>query len=120
MKVPKDPTGAQRMFRAFSDPTRLRILRLLGAGELCVCALMKVLGVPQAKPSRHLAYLRKAGLVKARADGLWSYYSLVPPRSPFHRKLLECLSACFGDVPGMARDVRRMKALRKPGGCCPS
>ena len=54
------------LFRALSDPTRIRILHLLKGGELCVCDLMEILRVPQAKTSRHLAYLRKAGLVTAR------------------------------------------------------
>ena len=51
------------MFRAFSDPTRLRILGLLRGGERCVCELVDILRCPQPKASRHLAYLRKAGLV---------------------------------------------------------
>jgi DNA-binding transcriptional ArsR family regulator len=58
------------MFRAFSDRTRLRILYLLKYGETCVGDLVEILGVPQAKASRHLAYLRKAGLVEVRRDGL--------------------------------------------------
>src|SRR4051812_8472809 len=82
-------------FRAFSDRTRLRILNLLRGGELCVCDLIDVLGVPQAKVSRHLAYLRRAGLVQVRKAGLWSYYTLAPARGTFHTKLLECLSCCF-------------------------
>ena len=60
------------LFRALSDSTRLRILHLLKRGELCVCDLMQILRIPQAKTSRHLGYLRKAGLVTVREDGLWS------------------------------------------------
>ena len=66
------------IFRAFSDRTRLRILSLLGEGESCVGDLVEVLKVPQPKVSRHLAYLRKAGLVIAREDGLWNFYRLAP------------------------------------------
>ena len=107
------------MFRAFSDRTRLRILHLLRAGgETCVCDLVDVLGVPQPKVSRHLAYLRKAGLVAARKDGLWSYYTLAPAKGTFHRKLLECLGCCFGDVPELADDAERLSARRPDGGCC--
>jgi ArsR family transcriptional regulator len=104
------------MFRAFSDRTRLRILHLLAGGELCVCHLVDVLGVPQPKASRHLAYLRKAGLVQARKQGLWSYYRLAPARTPFHQKLLECATCCFSDVPELARDARQLAARLK--GCC--
>src|SRR5579862_5030825 len=87
------------MFRAFSDRTRLRILNLLKPGELCVCDLVRVIDVPQPKISRHLAYLRKAGLVIARKDGLWMYYQLAPMKNDFHRKLMDCLACCFMDVP---------------------
>jgi len=108
-----------RIFRAFSDATRLRILSLLKEGEHCVGDLVMVLGLPQPKVSRHLAYLRKAGLVEVRGHGLWNFYRLAPPTSPFHKKLIECLSACFGDVPKVARDAQKARALKKSGGCCP-
>ncbi len=107
------------LFRAFSDRTRLRILSMLRGGELCVCDLIDVLAVPQAKVSRHLAYLRRAGLVKARKEGLWHYYTLTPPKGPFHTKLIECLSCCFNDVPELARDAARLGKQRKCGPeCC--
>ncbi len=97
------------MFRAFSDRTRLRILHLLGAGELCVCDIVRVLELPQPTVSRHLAYLRRAGLVTARKEGLWSHYALAAAKDGFHRKLLECLACCFQDVPELARDARRLR-----------
>lgn len=103
------------LFRAFSDRTRLRILHMLRDGELCVCHIVDVLGVPQPKASRHLAYLRKAGLVKARKQGQWSYYQLAPARTAFHQKLLDCLSCCLDDVPELAKDAKRL-GIRK--GCC--
>lgn len=108
-----------RIFRAFSDPTRLRILSLLKLGEYCVGDLVAIVGLPQPKVSRHLAYLRKAGLVETREQGLWNFYRLARATSPFHRKLLECLTACFGDVPKVSRDADKAKALKKNGGCCP-
>ncbi len=116
----KPVNSVDRMFRAFSDRTRLRILSMLeraaaGQGELCVCEIVGVLGVPQPKVSRHLAYLRRAGLVEARRDGLWMYYRLAPAQSAFHAKLLGCLACCFGDVPQLARDAKKLKQL--PGGC---
>lgn len=115
--VKAPPTIAvDRMFRAFSNRTRLRILNLLRSGELCVCDLVRVIGAPQPTVSRHLAYLRKARLVTARKEGLWMYYQLAKARNDFHRKLLECLECCFtAEVPELARD---MNALRKA--CCDS
>lgn len=104
------------MFRAFSDRTRLRLLHLLRGGELCVCDLVAVLRIPQPKASRHLAYLRRAGLVSVRKDGLWSHYRLTPAADAFHARLLDCLASCFSDVPELARDAARL-AERK--GCCP-
>jgi len=106
--------SVDRMFRAFSDRTRLRILNLLRSGELCVCDLVRVIGAPQPKISRHLAYLRKARLVTARKEGLWMHYKLAAAKNDFHRKLLECLECCFtSDVPELSRD---MKTLGKV--CC--
>jgi ArsR family transcriptional regulator, arsenate/arsenite/antimonite-responsive transcriptional repressor len=103
------------LFRAFSDRTRLRILYMLRGGELCVCHIVDVLNVPQPKASRHLAYLRKAGLVHARKQGYWSYYRLAPAATAFHQKLLDCLCCCFEDVPELAKDARRLKDVTR---CC--
>ncbi|MBI2931880.1 MAG: winged helix-turn-helix transcriptional regulator [Planctomycetes bacterium] len=103
------------LFRAFSDPTRLRILQFLQGGELCVGDLATLLRVPQAKTSRHLGYLRRAGVVRAREDGLWSFYSLARPRKPLHRLLVRCLD----EIPRPTSDARREIALRMTGGCCP-
>jgi ArsR family transcriptional regulator len=107
------------MFRAFSDRTRLRILYLLQAGECCVGNLVDILGIEQPSASRHLAYLRKAGLVVVRRAGLWCYYSLAPAREAFHQKLLECLACCFSEVPEIQADQRRARKVRQSGGCCP-
>jgi ArsR family transcriptional regulator len=115
MKI-KAPITVDVMFRAFSDRTRLRILHMLRDGELCVCHIVDVLGVPQPKASRHLAYLRKAGLVLARKEGLWSYYRMSPARNTFHTKLLDCLECCFQDVPELAKDAKQVASLRKR--CC--
>jgi len=105
-------------FAAFSDPTRLRILHLLRGGELCVGDLVTILDMPQPTISRHLAYLRRSQLVETRKSGLWMYYSLAAAKSEFHRKLLDCLTACFADVPELKKDATRAKKLRKSGGCC--
>jgi ArsR family transcriptional regulator len=122
MQMKKTVETANRidlMFRAFSDQTRLRILYLLQDGECCVGDLVDILGIEQPSASRHLAYLRKAGLVAVRKAGLWSYYSLAPARVPFHEKLLECLACCFQEVPALRADQARARKVRKAGGCCP-
>jgi ArsR family transcriptional regulator len=117
LKTPKN--RVDMLFRAFSDRTRLRILNLLKPGELCVCDLVRVLNSPQPKISRHLAYLRKAGLVTARKEGLWMYYVLAPAKTEFHRKLMECLSCCFADVPELAKDAKsRADTCCNDGACC--
>src|SRR4051812_35263204 len=91
-----------RLFRAFSDRTRLRILNLLRGGELCVCDIVRVLHLPQPKISRHLAYLRRARLVLARKEGLWMHYRLAPATGEFHASLITCLACCFSSVPELA------------------
>ncbi len=101
------------MFRAFSDRTRLRILSLLRGGETCVCDIVRVIGAPQPKVSRHLAYLRRAGLVVARREGPWMHYSLAPVEGEFHQSLLTCLACCFAAVPELERDARQLG--RGPG-----
>lgn len=103
------------MFRAFSDRTRLRILHLLLKGEMCVCDIVSITRVPQPTASRHLAYLRRAGLVQARKDGLWMHYKLAPAKTSFHSSLIKCLRECFRDVPELAADAQRVKS-----GCCVS
>lgn len=105
------------MFRAFSDRTRLRILHLLADhGEICVGDLVSVVRAPQTTVSRHLGYLRRAGLVRVRKSGLWKHYSLETARSGFHRRLLECLKSCFTEVPELAADRRRYETVKKS--CC--
>lgn len=104
-----------RIFRAFADSTRLRILSLLLRGELCVCDIVDTLDVPQPTASRHLAYLRKAELVEARRNGLWMYYKLAPSRTAVHKKLIECLACCFQDFPQLAKDA---KQLGRCTNCC--
>lgn len=111
--------GADAKFRAFSDPTRLRILHVLQGGELCVGDLVKIIQVPQPTASRHLAYLRRAGLVATRKDGIWTYYTLAAVRNSFHQKLLECLTHCFDEVRELKTDATRAAKLRQGGGCCP-
>jgi ArsR family transcriptional regulator len=112
-------SSIDKMFRAFSDRTRLRILSLLQAGECCVGDLVEILGIEQPSASRHLAYLRRSGLVVVRKAKQWSYYALAPAEMPFHKKLLECLACCFQEVPQIQADRARAREIKEAGGCCP-
>jgi ArsR family transcriptional regulator len=110
--------GVDQMFRAFSDRTRLRILHLLkDQGEVCVGDLVAIIRAPQTTVSRHLAYLRRAGLVRVRKEGLWKHYSLAPAEGRFHRGLLQCLGGCIDEVKDLRADRKRYERLR---GCCPT
>lgn len=71
--------NAERFFQALGDNTRLRLLNLMGEQEICVCYLVEILGQSQPKISRHLAYLRRAGIVAARREGKWMHYRIVMP-----------------------------------------
>lgn len=82
-------------FKALSDPTRFSIVLLLIKGELCVCQIEAALKARQAKISRHLAYLRKHGIVKVRRQWKWKYYSLFAPRDKLENGILKCLEECF-------------------------
>ncbi len=114
------PSRPDLLFRAFADETRLRILSLLVPGELCVCDIVSALGLGQPKISRHLAYLRRAGLVSARKEGLWKHYSLTPPADAFHKGLLGCLRGCFSEAPSLRRDRERLEKRASEKGCVPA
>jgi len=107
------------MFRVFADHTRLRILRLLQDGPLCVGDLVDILRAPQPTVSRHLAYLRRSGFVESQQHGLWMFYELAPAQSVLHGKLLECLSVCASALPEVKADARLARSVRRSGGCCP-
>src|SRR3954462_13699583 len=108
-----DSTG---LLKAFADPVRLRLLNLLCEDrEICVCHLHEALGLPQPTVSRHLAYLRKHGLVVGRKDGLWVHYCLARPRAGLHRILLGCLDSCLGDPEVFGQDRRRLDRVVS---CC--
>jgi ArsR family transcriptional regulator len=98
-----------RVFKALADPTRVRILGLLLAGEVCVCHIHETLRIPQPKASRHLAYLRRAGLVQARKRGLWVYYRLAPRRADPVQTLLDAVHHCIGHVSALRRDAARLE-----------
>jgi ArsR family transcriptional regulator len=118
MKTAEKTIRVDAVFRALSDQTRLRILNLLKGGELCVCELVDLLGVPQPTASRHLAYLRKVGLVLARKEGYWSYYRLAPARRPFFERLIACLAVCCQEFPQLAKDNEQLKLQGRGKTCC--
>jgi ArsR family transcriptional regulator len=99
-----------RTLKAFADPVRLRLLNLLGGEreEICVCHLFEGLGLPQPTVSRHLAYLRKHGLVVGRKDGLWVHYRLAKPKTGLHGILLGCLGTSLGDPEVFRQDQERL------------
>ena len=105
-----------QLFKACADPTRLRLLHLLRDGERCVCELVAAVDEPQPKISRHLAYLRRAGLVAARKKGLWVHYRLARPGSDLHRGLLRCLRTSLPDVDQLQDDQRRLDEFECPPG----
>ncbi|MEW4564404.1 metalloregulator ArsR/SmtB family transcription factor [Bremerella sp. JC770] len=116
MDILSDQAEVEQIFRALSDRTRLRILWLLNTGELCVCDLVSVLEVPQPTASRHLAYLRKVGLVQCRKEGLWSYYRLPKSRSRFYKRLLACIESAAEESPQMMKDLERLRLEQSD--CC--
>jgi ArsR family transcriptional regulator len=105
----------ETLFKALADATRLRILRLLMAGEICVCDIHDTLKVPQAKASRHLAYLRRAGLVSTRREGLWVHYRLAKSTDPIIATIADATTHVLGHVDTLKKDAER---LEKRTGCC--
>lgn len=103
----------QRFFQALGDTTRLRLLNLMGGQEICVCYLVEILGAPQPKISRHLAYLRSAGIVDARREGKWMHYRVVmPPHIGAAQVLTETLRWLAEEKP-MHADRKRLEKV-----CC--
>src|ERR671924_545396 len=98
----------EALFKALADATRLRILGLLLTGEVCVCDIHESLKIPQSKASRHLAYLRRAGLVETRRDGLWIYYRLAEPADPSARAALTAAVHAVGHAPATRSDQERL------------
>lgn len=101
------------LFKALADSTRLRLINLMGDDEVCVCFFVEVLKTNQPKISRHLAYLRKAGVVAARRDGKWMHYRLVEPPHPHAASILREVRRWLADDPAMQRDRTRLAKI-----CC--
>jgi ArsR family transcriptional regulator len=99
------------LFKALADDTRLRILALLAAGEVCVCNIHGALDLPQPTVSRHLAYLRKSGLVSARRDGLWMHYRLALPAAPALANVLKASLEAVNTASSSTADRRKLSDL---------
>lgn len=103
----------EQFFTALADRTRLRLISLMGSDEICVCFFVEVLKTNQPKISRHLAYLRRAGLVSARQDGKWVHYRVAEPPEPNAATILREVMAWLKDDPEMRQDRERLLSV-----CC--
>lgn len=92
------------LFRALADRTRLRLLNLMAENEVCVCFFVEILRTNQPKISRHLAYLRRAGVVRARRDGKWMHYRIVDPPNPHAARIFREVRAWLAEDGDMQRD----------------
>ena len=105
----------ERFFQALGDNTRLRLLNLMGDQEICVCYFVEILGQAQSKISRHLAYLRSAGIVESRREGKWMHYRIVMPENLGAAQVLRQTLAWFKDDRAMQADRARLtKACSNP------
>ncbi len=107
------PLDLDSLLRTLADRTRLRLLNLMRDHEVCVCYFVEALQTSQPKISRHLAYLRRSGLVSARREGLWQHYSIVPPQEPALARVLKEALAAIAQEKDAERDVSRMEKA-----CC--
>src|SRR6476661_2803797 len=97
------------LFKALADKTRLRILALLGGNEVCVCHIHDSLGLPQPTVSRHLAYLRRAGLVAVRRDGVWMHYHVSKSLDPVVQRVLDAAVDALMQVPTTNQDRKQFQ-----------
>ena len=109
----KNEFPLELLFRALADPTRLRLLNLIGEQEICVCYFVDVLRTTQPKISRHLAYLRKAGIVAARRDGKWMHYRLLLLKDSHAAQVLRTTLDALRHDKEMQKDKERLAAC-----CC--
>jgi ArsR family transcriptional regulator len=98
-----------RLFAALADPTRLRLLNLMAGREVCVCYFVEILKQGQPKISRHLAYLRNAGIVSARREGKWMHYSIQRPDDTAANSILDTVLANLAANPEMQADLARLR-----------
>jgi ArsR family transcriptional regulator len=101
------------LFRALADTTRLRLLNLIAEREICVCYFVEILRISQPKISRHLAYLRRAGLIEARREGKWIHYRLAMPEDQAAASILREALKHLKQTPEMRKDSSRLSSA-----CC--
>jgi ArsR family transcriptional regulator len=109
----ENDTSLDLLFRALADPTRLRLLNLIADREICVCYFVEILRISQPKVSRHLAYLRRAGIVASRREGKWMHYRLVVPKDEVAASILRETLSHLKKKPEMRRDISRLSSA-----CC--
>lgn len=105
--------GIELLFKALADQTRLRLINLMGDDEVCVCFFVEVLKTNQPKISRHLAYLKRAGVVSARREGKWMHYRIVEPSDPHAAKIFREVRSWLENAPAMQTDRARLRKI-----CC--
>lgn len=115
MGIKKSSFNMELFFQALGDATRLRLLNLMGKQEICVCYFVEILEQGQPKISRHLAYLRRAGIVEARRDGKWMHYRVVMPPNLGATKVLQQTLSWLKEERLMQADRARLtKACCSP------
>jgi ArsR family transcriptional regulator, arsenate/arsenite/antimonite-responsive transcriptional repressor len=113
MSAPSKSSNLVPLFAALADPIRLRLLNLIAGREVCVCYLVEILRLSQPKISRHLAYLRKAGVVSARREGKWMHYRMERPANAAALAVLETVLASIRTDRTMQADMARLSRA-----CC--
>jgi len=101
------------LFKALADRTRLRLISLIGDSEVCVCFFVAILKSSQPKISRHLAYLRRAGIVAARREGKWMHYRLTEPPDEHAARIFREMRAALAEHPELQRDREKLLQV-----CC--
>lgn len=117
-----DPPGLDdldALFKGFADPTRIRILNLLAAGELCVCDIVEILNLPQSTVSRHLSYLLRSALVEVSREWKFAHYRLARPAHPVHRNLIGCVRSCFVGISSLDTERARADARARERAAAP-
>lgn len=115
MPPKQKPFQLERFFQALADQTRLRLLNLMGDQEICVCYFVEILNQPQPKISRHLAYLRNAGIVATRREGKWMHYRIIAPPNQGAAQILQQTLASLQRDKSMQADLSRLtKACCSP------
>ncbi len=110
--VPKNLATMERLFTSLADRTRLRLLNLMAEREVCVCYFISVLDLPQPTISRHLAYLRRNGVVTSYREGKWMHYRIAAPEDQFARQLLTDTLRWLAEDKDMQKDRERLTLLR--------